>query len=154
VSMAGIDIRKMRALGAELAPLAIEADREGHAFVRRLDREWDSGANRFDHAGEALFGAFCGGRLVGVGGLNRDPYTKADNVGRLRHLYVAPDMRGRGVGRLLVERIVAETRGSFTLLRLRTLSADAAAFYRHLGFVETGEEAATHMMPIERRSTD
>lgn len=149
MSRAEFDIRQIRSLGTELAPLVAEADREGHAFVRRLRDDWKSGGNRFDRAGEALFGAFCGGRLVGIGGLNRDPYTKADNVGRLRHLYVAPDMRGRGVGRLLVERILAETRGSFTLLRLRTLSTDAAAFYRRLGFDEASEEAATHMIRIE-----
>jgi N-acetylglutamate synthase-like GNAT family acetyltransferase len=150
VSSAGADIRRIRALGTELAPLVSAADREGHAFVRRLREEWDSGANRFDRAGEALFGAFAGKRLVGVGGLNRDPFANADGVGRLRHLYIAPEMRRSGVGRLLVERIVTEAKTGFSVVRLRTLSADAAAFYRRLGFVEVDEEAATHVMRIGR----
>ena len=143
-----IGVRQIGAVRAELAPLVAAADREGHAFMRRLQDEWDGGANRFDRAGEALFGAFAGERLVGVGGLNRDPYANADGVGRLRHLYVMPDMRRSGVGRMLVERIVAEAKAGFSLLRLRTLSADAAAFYRRLGFVEIDEDTATHMMRI------
>ena len=143
-----VEIRPMDALGAEIVPLVAEADREGHAFMRRLEQDWQSGANRFDRAGEMLFGAFFGERLVGVGGLNRDPYTQASDMGRLRHLYVAADARRAGVGRLLVERIIAEARGSFTVLRLRTLSADAAAFYRRMGFTETSEDAATHVMRI------
>jgi len=143
-----VEIELMRALGAGLARLVVEADREGHAFMRRLEQDWQSGANRFDRAGEMLLAAFSRDRLVGVGGLNRDPYAKQDEVGRLRHLYVAADVRRRGVGRLLVERIIAEARDSFALLRLRTLSADAAAFYHQLGFVETDEDGATHVMRI------
>jgi GNAT superfamily N-acetyltransferase len=148
VSCAALEIRQIRSLGGELAPLVSEADREGHAFVRRLWNDWESGENRFHHEGEALFGAFSGDRLIGVGGLNRDPYMQADGIGRLRHLYVAIDARRRGAGRLLVERIVAEAKGSFAVLRLRTPSADAAAFYCRLGFVETDEDAATHVMRI------
>jgi GNAT superfamily N-acetyltransferase len=143
-----VEIRPMEALGDGIAPLVLEADREGYAFMQRLEQDWRSGANRFDRAGEALFGAFSGERLVGVGGLNRDPYVRTEGIGRLRHLYVAFHARRRGVGRLLVERIIAEARGSFAVLRLRTLSADAAAFYRRLGFIETDEDAATHVMRI------
>lgn len=143
-----IQIRQIKSLGTELTPLVSEGDREGHAFVRRLRDDWEKGENRFDRAGEALFGAFSGDRLVGVGGLNRDPYTEQEGVGRLRHLYVAPDARRHGVGQMLVERIITQAKGSFAMLRLRTPSADAAAFYRRLGFVETNEDAATHLMRI------
>jgi GNAT superfamily N-acetyltransferase len=143
-----VEIRPVEALGDGIAPLVLEADREGYAFMQRLEQDWRSGANRFDRAGEALFGAFSGERLVGVGGLNRDPYVRTEGIGRLRHLYVAFDARRRGVGRLLVERIIAEARGSFAVLRLRTPSADAAAFYCRLGFIETDEDAATHVMRI------
>jgi len=59
-----------------------------------------------------------------------------------------PDMRRSGVGRMLVERIVIEAEAGFSMLRLRTLSAEAAAFYRQLRFMEIDEDTATHMMRI------
>ncbi|GAA0598068.1 hypothetical protein GCM10009416_40370 [Craurococcus roseus] len=53
--------------------LASDAVAKGHRFVARLTDEWRSGVNRFDRPSEALRGAFLGGVLVAVGGLDADP---------------------------------------------------------------------------------
>ena len=71
-----------------LGPLIDDSEREGLRFVRRLADEWASGANRFDRPGEMLFVAWGEGQVVGVAGLNVDPYTDGSGVGRVRHLYV------------------------------------------------------------------
>jgi len=143
-----IRIEQATALRAELDPLVAEAGADGHRFMCRLRDEWASGSNRFDMPGERLMVARSGDRLVGAGGLNRDPYARAAGIGRLRHLYVARDARRQGVGASLVRSILAGARAHFTLIRLRTDSAEAAAFYARLGFQLTDEEGATHIMPI------
>src|SRR2546423_527345 len=63
-----------------LATLIAESERGGLRFVRRLADEWTSGANRFDRPGEALFLARSGDDVIGVCGLNIDPYAAQPNV--------------------------------------------------------------------------
>jgi len=125
-----------------LAALRDAALVEGFGFVERLMRDWDSGANRFAQPGEQLVGAFEGAWLLGFVGLNRDPYLLQAGVGRLRHLYVAPGARGRGVGAALVRHLLRGT--AFHRLRLRTDTAAAAAFYLRLGFHPVADATATH----------
>lgn len=61
-------------------------------------------------------------------------------------MYVAPAHRGRGVGEALVERVgqwAREDGASELFLHVAEPIARARAFYRRVGFVETG---ATHTM--------
>ena len=53
-----------------IGDLLSESEGAGLRMVRRLVHEWETGTNRFDKPGEALFGAWLDGRLVGVCGLN------------------------------------------------------------------------------------
>ena len=71
-----------------LSELATESEANGQAFIQRLIAEWESGDNRFSRPGEALFVAKMGARIVGVCGLNVDPYQDSKTVGRIRRLYV------------------------------------------------------------------
>jgi GNAT superfamily N-acetyltransferase len=142
-----IRIRPLTTLDA-IGPLLVEAEQQGFEFMRRLVEEWASGANKFDRQGECLLGAFSDGRLLGVAGLNRDPYANADGVGRLRHLYVLASARRDGVASLLVHHILQEARRSFRIVRLRTTTAAAAAFYLRLGFTSIDEKTASHVMMI------
>ncbi|MBV9773510.1 MAG: GNAT family N-acetyltransferase [Gemmatimonadetes bacterium] len=136
-----------------LAPLVDESRREGFSFLVRLRADFENGSNRFDAAGEALLGGWCGEALVAVGGLNRDPYAPEPRVGRLRHLYVAHAFRGRGVGRALVEALVSAAATHYDVLRLRTDTPDAARFYEALGFVPVAERHATHRLVLVRPPT-
>ena len=143
----------------ELAPhslgtLIAESEAQGLSFVRRLADEWASGANRFDAPGEALFLAREGAHVVGVGGLNIDPYARDPSVGRLRHLYVLSSHRRGGVGHRLVAAVLAAASGRFHTLRLSTSNPDAARLYERMGFGRRADvERCTHMMTLPRLQT-
>lgn len=118
-------------------------------MLDRLQQEWNEGTNRFDQAGEILLLAIQNQQVVGVCGLNRDPYTDDDRVGRVRRLYVSVDSRRRGIGRLLVTEIQNHCQGVFDQLRLRTDTPEADAFYRCLGFRRVkGDPECTHLREI------
>jgi len=130
-----------------LNPLLTEAVTSGFHALSRLLSEWQSGLNRFDQRGESLFIATDDSRVVGVCGLNRDPYLSDPMVGRIRHLYVAIDHRRRGIGSRLVRAVMEAASGHFASLRLRTESPDADSFYRYLGFMPfTEEPACSHQL--------
>lgn len=102
--------------------------------------------------GAVLFGAWKAAHLLGVVGLTPDPYLyglhrprrSKQAVRRVRHLYVLPHARHSGVGRALLAALTDEARHHYRVLRLRTDTAAAAAFYRMLGSAETSEPDATH----------
>jgi GNAT superfamily N-acetyltransferase len=136
------------ALHPGMALLRTEAMNEGFLFVDRLVRDWTAGSNRFDLPGERLIGAFAGENLLGVCGLNRDPYINQDEIGRLRHLYVRACARRRGVASALVQRLLDDASNTFRIVRLRTATREAAEFYRRHGFVPQQDETASHVKAL------
>lgn len=68
----------------------------------------------------------------------------------MKRLYVRPDYRGLGLGRMLVERLIAEARAiGYQRMRLDTIASamqDAIALYRRMGFQEI---APYSNIPIE-----
>ena len=97
-----------------------------------------------DHPAEVLDELLAsGGRLyvaevdddgVGVGGLKR----LSETAGEIKRMFVRPTARGLGVGRAIVERLVADARA----LGFRTIYLESASFmhsahalYRSVGFV-------------------
>lgn len=135
----------------DLTQLRRTAAIERHPFVERTYREWLDGSNRFDQPGEGFFCAHVGGQVVGMCGLNRDPFVDDPAAGRLRHLYVAPSYRRRGIGRGLVECCIGLARHHFTRVRLRTFDRPAMRFYEAMGFEAVAEDAATHSRRLEPR---
>lgn len=136
-----------------LDALVEESRAEGYRMLVRLVDEWRDGTNRFSHSGEALFVARFQDRIAGVCGLNMEPYIRDPNLGRLRHLYVAAKLRRHGIGRCLVNRIIAESASTFTRLTLRTNTEEAAAFYAAVGFskAEPANEYVTHFIDLAGR---
>jgi ribosomal protein S18 acetylase RimI-like enzyme len=63
----------------------------------------------------------------------------ADGIGEMKRLYIRPNFQGKGLGRMLVQRIVAEAQAAgYQLLRLDTLPSleRAIALYHSFGFRE------------------
>lgn len=148
---AAVSIGRIHDLPVEaLEPLLAESEAAGLGFVRRLVEEWGRRVNRFDSAGEALFVARSGDKVVGVCGLNVDPYSANSRVGRVRHLYVLSELRRQGIGRALVAEVIRAAGHCFESLRLRTDSSAAARFYEALGFQAAGaaERDATHVLSL------
>lgn len=83
----------------KLLPLVEESTIEGFRHLKRLVNDYESGVNKFDKDGEALFIALQNNEIVGVCGLNSDPYVTSKEVGRVRRLYVLPRVRRFGLGR-------------------------------------------------------
>jgi ribosomal protein S18 acetylase RimI-like enzyme len=152
-----ISVERLRQSPAEvLGTLVADSEANGVRFVRRLIDEWSTGVNRFDRPGEALFVARHAGAIVGVCGLNIDPYVGGhgeQRVGRVRHLYVLSTHRRLGVGCRLVTEVVATARGSFDRLHLRTRNPAATALYERLGFRRGGEDPhCTHIIAVDGKA--
>ena len=134
----------------ELLQLLEESKRMGFRFVERLIAEWESGDNRFDKDGEALFIARDDKKVVGICGINIDPYLGDPQVGRIRHLYVIAEERRRGIGRKLVQRVIEDARRHFLYLRLRAANEDSYRFYSALGFSSVyRDENCTHILDLK-----
>jgi len=98
--------------------------------------------------------ARIGGRAVGCGALRclREPALVrelGEAVGELKRMYVAPEMRGHGIGRALLARLEDEARAlglTRLVLETGTRQAEALALYRSAGYVAIpayGEYAAS-----------
>lgn len=121
-------------LPAGIKALAKTAEREGFAHVARLVDDFAAGENRFTQPGEALFVYYAGTQLVGVGGVNQDPYDRRPYAGRIRRVYVHPDYRRQRVASALMAALEQHAREYFESLNLFTTSPEADRFYRQLGY--------------------
>ena len=120
-----------------------------HAFgaVPEEDRIIAGGPREalFGTAGESvLFGAFESHALVGMTGLARAVGAKRRHKAIIWGMYVVPSSRRRGVGRMLLEVVVAEARkwpGVRQLhLSVTEVAGEARRLYDSAGFVEWGRE--------------
>lgn len=127
----------------DFGELRKEAHDSGYRFIEKLVSRWNEGSDRFGLRGEIFLGVFENEQLLGIGGLNQDPYGLPE-VGRLRHVFVRPTFRQIGVGRIIVNALVKHAQVNFPRVRLNAADQDAAGFYEKLGFSPTCEENATH----------
>lgn len=119
----------------DLQPLVEESTIEGFRFLKRLMDEFENGTNRFNQPGEILYGVLNSERvLIAVGGLNIDPYSDQEGIGRLRRFYVSGNERRNGVGTFLLSKIIAYAENHFNILVLHTDTKRADEFYTSFGF--------------------
>ena len=101
----------------------------------------------FDHELAALPGDYAapGGRLLLAEYENRPAgcvalHKLSSRICEMKRLYLRPEFRGKGIGRILCERTLKEARAiGYRRLRLDTVEPvmkDAVALYRRLGFQE------------------
>ena len=134
----------------------LHADARAHGFgpFDRLIGDYETGTNRFEKPGETLLVANVQGAVVGVCGLNIDPFAADRRIGRIRRLYVQSSFRRDGLGRGWVHAIEAVGARSFEVLRLRTHDVEAGAFYRALGYVGIDDPNATHLKQLGIQSPE
>ncbi|MCB0610870.1 MAG: GNAT family N-acetyltransferase [Lewinella sp.] len=133
----------------DIADLKGAGLQEGFQFLDRLVTEWISGVNRFDKPGEGLFQARVRQTIVGIGGINNNPYSESGKVGRVRHVYIHPDFRRRGGGRRMITHIIAVFRDEYDRFSLRTDTDAAGLFYESVGFRRLKDSAvSTHFYPL------
>lgn len=117
----------------ELEPLVIRSEQEGFKHLRRLVDEYVAGENTFSGEGEALYVVREQEQIIGVVGLNQDPFSD-HSTGRIRRLYVHPDYRHLGIGKQLVQKVTSEAKKFYNILVLYTNSEQASQFYIQLAF--------------------
>ena len=126
--------------------LTDESRQEGYEFIQRTIDDWNSGANKFSKPGEKLWGLMLEATLIGIGGLNCDPYSEYPNLGRVRHLYIRKAHRRKGYATLLMNTIINEARHHFDTLRLFTNNPTASELYETLGFQKINRPKVSHVL--------
>ena len=134
--------RRLRLRGLRESPTAFgssyaeEAKFPLKAFVARMERS----PTRW------VFGAFEGGRLVGVVTLIRESKTKERHKASIFGMYVDRKMRRSGIGRRLLERAVEAARRLPGLKQVRLAVVEtnlpALRLYESAGFKIFGREEA------------
>jgi ribosomal protein S18 acetylase RimI-like enzyme len=132
-------------LGLRIA--ALEGDPE--AFSASLE-EWralglEEVKRRLWPAEDAfVLGAFDGERMVGMAGFYREKGPKTRHKGHVWGVYVAPEVRGRGIGRRMMQTLLQSATGlegvEQILVSVATSQTAAVNLYRSIGFEPFGRE--------------
>jgi [ribosomal protein S18]-alanine N-acetyltransferase len=96
-------------------------------FIDELNSLYAFPLSAFDGSG-LLVGYICPMQLL--------------DEGHILNVAVDPDLRGSGVGRMLVQQVLDDCRAagaSFVSLEVRESNLPAITLYRKMGFVETGK---------------
>jgi ribosomal protein S18 acetylase RimI-like enzyme len=92
---------------------------------------------------QIVFGAFDGGRLVGIAGLRREKLEQLSHRGTIWGVAVDPQRRKEGIGKKVLQRLITHARDEGLLqiqLAVGVENAGAQALYRSLGFQSFGIE--------------
>jgi RimJ/RimL family protein N-acetyltransferase len=144
--MAGIELRRLApADAAVFREIRLEGlQHDPDAFSSTFEEERAQPLSFFEQwlGTSAVFGAFRGAELLGVAGFRVQPGPKHGHKGLLWGMYVRPAARQTGIGRRLVEAVIAHARGEVELLQLSVISDNRPArrLYASLGFEEYGIE--------------
>jgi RimJ/RimL family protein N-acetyltransferase len=105
---------------------------------------------------DATFGAFEGGTLVGIAGFRREEEVKKRHKGVIWGMYVPREMRGKGIGKALLQAAIAYAK---TLPQLEQInlsvvltSREARQLFISLGFEPYGLER--HALKLHDRYFD
>jgi GNAT superfamily N-acetyltransferase len=143
--VSSVEIRQ--GVHSDAAPIARLLDQLGYpASVDQVERRLDRLARS---EADVLLVAEAAGVVVGLASLHVSPALEYDgDAGKLSAIVVDERHRGRGIARALVQAIEGEARRRGCVLLFLTTAErrrDAHAFYRALGFEETGRRFAKRL---------
>jgi ribosomal protein S18 acetylase RimI-like enzyme len=139
MASAGIELRRLASADASLfREIRLEGlERDPDAFSSTLELETAQPLSFFEQrlGNSAVFGAFRGPELLAVAGFRIQPGPKHGHKGLLWGMYVRPEARQTGIGRQLVQAVIAHARGQVELLQLTVISDNQPArrLYASLG---------------------
>lgn len=123
-------------------------------------QSWDGPLAMFEAriAAAHIVGAFIGEELVGTAllAVHHNQGEKLRHKVEVWSVYVAPEARGLGIARAMMEEMIAEARRrgyDYVKLGHAAHNESAGALYRSLGFVEYGREP-DHLRLPDGRSID
>jgi nucleoside triphosphate diphosphatase len=136
-------VRVIDNLPAGFDAMRAEARAEGYRMLGTLAADWVAGKTRFDREGEALFAAYSGGSLAGIGGLTLEPAIPGAH--RMRRFYVRTSFRRSGIGQRLAVRLLKQ---AIRTHRVVTVNAAAGSepFWETLGFAPDLRDGHTHIL--------
>lgn len=109
----------------------------GSSYEEEVDRSIPAiAASLAEGTGRNMFGALIDNQLVGVVGVGREPALKQLHRGFIRSMYVAPQARGRGIGKALMQEAVhfARAMPGLRQLTLTVTAGNSAALATYKGF--------------------
>lgn len=128
----------------------------GSSYEESIARPVEEQHARFLTPGGFIVGAFDGDALVGATGCFQHQSRKSRHKAFVWGVYVAPEARGRGVGRQLMEAAIAKAREwpELQQIHLAVVTTNQAArrLYHALGFEIYGVEPAA--LRVEGRDLD
>lgn len=126
-------------LWRDLRRWVLSTDPDAFGSTLELEQRYDEAAWRARVGRGRSVVAWLGGRPVGMGG----SFEEEPGVLSVVSMWVAPDHRGKGIGRLVLEDVVAAaTATGDNLVRLWVSDGNRArVLYERAGFVDTGERA-------------
>lgn len=125
---------------------------EGFQFLNRLEEDWINNINRFNGEGEGYFKLQVNNQVVGVGGINNNPFDQAEKrVGRIRRFFILKQWRNRGLGSELLSHIIKEFSSAYETIQLKTDNRNACLFYEKYGFnIIDNDENVTHELKLRK----
>jgi len=123
------DYKRMRDDMLALHPEAFTSDAESEAQKEPADYLHRLGLDRRD-GGHFVLGAWRARQLVGAIGCEREERLKVRHIGHVIGMMVRPEVRGQGIGALLLEACIAEARHAGIEMLTLTVTAENASAVR------------------------
>jgi ribosomal protein S18 acetylase RimI-like enzyme len=108
---------------------------EGYECLERLQCEWQTGVQQFQHFGEMLAIVRIDTQIAAIEGISRDP--KVPDAYRMRRFYVLGSYRRMGLGRLLVQRLLEQDGLDEKLITVHAGDEGAQKFWQAMGFTRS-----------------
>lgn len=130
---------RLRALREEPDAFLVSPEEEEETTPAEIEARF---AGDWADADDGVLGAFRDGALVGTVGFFREALVRTRHRAVIWGMYVAPEARGGGLGRALLDAALAALAAAGGLeqvhLTATTTNAPALALYRSAGFVSEG----------------